>query len=327
MTGDFRGGNSPSITCKSVRHTPQARTRISTSPLPGIGTGTSVNCRGFASIRAGALSRQAFMAGPRIVLAVVSRFSLVLSTRAAKCCTLKRKSAQTEQSEENKQAVFTGIIEHIGSIESLELKPGGGRVTIHAPSLASTLAVSNSIAVNGCCLTIVARGGKNFSADLSGETIQRTSFGAKDGLQKKRTRVNLEQPLTAGKELGGHFVQGHVDGTGRVTQLHPEAPESNHWRFAVEVPEDFRRYIVPKGSITIDGISLTVARWDSNTQVAEIAVIPYTYGHTTLGDRKPGDCVNLEADVLGKYVERYLESRKSTHAASLTLLRLLEEGF
>jgi len=223
--------------------------------------------------------------------------------------------------------VFTGIIENTGTIETFDKLHSGARVKIHAPSFAPSLAVSNSIAVNGCCLTIVALDKENFSADLSAETLQKTSFGAENGGPKKGSRVNLEQPLTAGKELGGHFVQGHVDGRGRVTQLHPEAPESNHWRFAVEVPEDFRRYIVPKGSITIDGISLTVARWDSNTQVAEVAVIPYTYGHTTLGDRKPGDCVNLEADVLGKYVERYLESRKSTHAASLTLPRLLEEGF
>jgi riboflavin synthase len=223
--------------------------------------------------------------------------------------------------------VFTGIIENTGTIETFDKFHSGARVKIHAPSVAPSLAVSNSIAVNGCCLTIVALDKENFSADLSAETLQKTSFGVENGGPKKGSRVNLEQPLTAGKELGGHFVQGHVDGRGRVTQLHPEAPESNHWRFAVEVPEDFRRYIVPKGSITIDGISLTVARWDSNTQVAEIAVIPYTYGHTTLGDRKPGDCVNLEADVLGKYVEGYLESRKSTHAASLTLPRLLEEGF
>jgi len=191
----------------------------------------------------------------------------VLSFLRAKCCTLKRKSAQTGQSGEDRQAVFTGIIEHVGSIESLELKAGGGRVTIHAPSLAPTLVLSNSIAVNGCCLTIVACGKKSFSADLSGETIQRTTFGAKDGTQKKGTRVNLEQPLTAGKELGGHFVQGHVDGTGRVTHLNPEETGSSNWWFGVELPEDFARYIVPKGSITIDGISLTVARWNKSTRI------------------------------------------------------------
>lgn len=223
--------------------------------------------------------------------------------------------------------MFTGIIEHVGTIEALHLKPGGGRVTIEAPSVAPALAVSNSIAVNGCCLTVVALNKKQFSADLSGETIQKTSFGAKAGELKKGSRVNLEQPLTAGKEFGGHFVQGHIDGTGRVTRLDPEGSEGNNWWLGLEVPEDFARYIVPKGSITIDGISLTVARWNGNTRVAEVAVIPYTYDHTNICDRKPGDAVNLEGDVLGKYVERYLEARAVASAPAITMSRLLEEGF
>jgi len=223
--------------------------------------------------------------------------------------------------------VFTGIIEHVGTVEALDLKSSGGRVTIHAPGVASALAVSNSIAVNGCCLTVVALGKKQFSADLSGETIQKTSFGAKNGGTKKGGRVNLEQPLTAGKEFGGHFVLGHVDGTGRVTRLDPEGPEGNNWWFGVEVPEDFARYVVPKGSITIDGMSLTVARWNGRTRIAEVAVIPYTYEHTNIQDHKPGDAVNLEGDVLGKYVERYLETRSFTSSPALTMSRLLEEGF
>ena len=226
--------------------------------------------------------------------------------------------------------MFTGIIEHIGIIESLELKPGSGRITIHAPSPAPALAISKSIAVNGCCLTVVALGKKQFSADLSGETIQKTSFGARNGSLKKGSRVNLEEPLTAGAEFGGHFVQGHVDGTGRVTRLDPESPGSDSWWFGVEVPEDFARYVVPKGSITIDGISLTVARWDAKSRVVEVAVIPYTYEHTNLRDRKPGDAVNLEGDVLGKYVERYLEARNETATAStstFSLEKLVAEGF
>jgi len=223
--------------------------------------------------------------------------------------------------------LFTGIIEHIGAIEALDLKPGGGRVTIHAPSLASTLTVSNSIAVNGCCLTVVATGKESFSADLSGETIQKTSFGSQSGALKKGSHVNLEQPLTTGKELGGNFVLGHVDGTGRVAHLDRESPGSDNWWFGVEVPEDFARYIVPKGSITIDGISLTVARWNKSTRVAEVAVIPYTYEHTNIRSRKPSDAVNLEGDVLGKYVERYLEARSLTSTSAITLPRLLEEGF
>lgn len=223
--------------------------------------------------------------------------------------------------------MFTGIIEHEGTIEALDLKPGGGRVTIHAPSVAPALAISKSIAVNGCCLTVVALGKEQFSADLSGETIDKTSFGAKTGGLKKGSHVNLEQPLAAGDELGGHFVLGHVDGTGHVTRLDPENSESNNWWFGVEVPEDFARYIVPKGSITIDGISLTVARWNPRMRIAEVAVIPYTYEHTNIRDRKPGDAVNLEGDVLGKYIERYLEARNSATASPITRELLSGHGF
>src|SRR5262249_37422793 len=144
--------------------------------------------------------------------------------------------------------MFTGIIEHKGTIESLELRPDGGRVNIYAPTLVSALAVANSIAVNGCCLTIVAVQDGRFAADLSGETVNKTSFGSQRGEMKKGGAVNLEQPLTAGKELGGHFVLGHVDARGRVAHL---TREGESWRYAVEVPEELARYVVPKGSITV----------------------------------------------------------------------------
>jgi len=214
--------------------------------------------------------------------------------------------------------VFTGIIEHVGTIESLDLRRDGGRIAIQAPTVAPSLAVSNSIAINGCCLTVVSRDTERFSADLSGETLSKTSFRE----LKPGARVNLEQPLTAGKELGGHFVLGHIDNVGRVTHL---TAEGENWWLGVQVPEDFARYIVPKGSVTIDGISLTVARWSN--RIAEVAVIPYTYGHTNLRDRRPGDAVNLEGDVLGKYVERYLEARGAATASNLSISRLIEEGF
>jgi riboflavin synthase len=211
-------------------------------------------------------------------------------------------------------------------MESLEAREDGGRITIHAPSVAASLAVSNSIAVNGCCLTVVSRDKERFSADLSGETLAKTSFRE----LKRGARVNLEQPLTAGKEFGGHFVLGHVDNVGRVTHL---TAEGENWWLGVEVPEDFARYVVPKGSITIDGISLTVARWhnfvtpQSRKFTAEVAVIPYTYERTNLRDRRPGDAVNLEGDVLGKYVERYLEARGAAKTSNLSVSRLIEEGF
>src|SRR5712692_1911191 len=219
-------------------------------------------------------------------------------------------------------SMFTGIIEHVGTIESLSLQNDGGRVTIHAPAFGNKLAVSNSIAVNGCCLTIVSAEKDRCSADLSGETIRKTSFGANCGTLKKGARVNLEQPLTAGKEFGGHLVLGHVDGTGQVAHLRREG---ENWWYGVQVPEEFARYIVPKGSVTIDGISLTVANWHDG--IAEIAVIPYTYEHTNIRDRKPGDAVNLEGDILGKYVERYLEARVSTTTTKISLADLTEQGF
>jgi riboflavin synthase len=226
--------------------------------------------------------------------------------------------------------MFTGIIEHIGTIESLEVRPDSGRIAIHAPSLASKLLMSNSMAVNGCCLTIVSVDNDKFSADLSGETLRKTSFGESSGAPKRSSRVNLEQPLTADQEFGGHFVLGHVDATGRVTHL---TQEGESWLYGVEVARDFARYIVPQGSITIDGISLTVARWHNfitpgNQRLAvEVAVIPFTYEHTNICDRKPGDAVNLEADILGKYVERYLEARAASRESHTSIAQLIEQGF
>ena len=215
--------------------------------------------------------------------------------------------------------MFTGIIEHLGTVESINQSAGGGRITIHAPSVATGLAVSNSIALNGCCLTIVEVNNNRFSADLSAETLRKTSLGE----WKAGFHVNLERPMTAGKEFGGHFVLGHVDTIGRVARLEPEG---DNWWYGVEIPQTFTRHIVPQGSITIDGISLTVARW--NGRLAEVAVIPFTYEHTNIKFKKLGDAVNLEGDVLGKYVERYMETRQAVKpASSITVAKLIEQGF
>ena len=215
--------------------------------------------------------------------------------------------------------MFTGIIEHMGQISRVEQNAQGAVLTIHTPGLASSLAVSNSIAVNGCCLTVVTLKGDFFTADLSPETIAKTTLTR---IGEGRA-VNLEQPMSAGKEFGGHFVLGHVDGVGKVAKLDRDG---DSWRYAVEVPPGIAPYVVLKGSITIDGISLTVADWDG--RVAEIAVIPYTYDHTNIRDRKPGDPVNLEGDVLGKYIEQHLRAREARpESARLTIESLKRQGF
>jgi riboflavin synthase len=228
--------------------------------------------------------------------------------------------------------MFTGLVEHVGAIESIELCDVGARpdssgaradqigasIRVQAGPLAKGLAKSGSIAVNGCCLTAIDIEGKSFAADLSGETLRRTSLGE----MKPGTRVNLERPLTAMKELGGHFVQGHVDGVGRVARLEPEGA---NWWFGVKVPADLARYIAMKGSIALDGISLTVAGWHDGT--VETAIIPFTYEHTNLSSLKVGDPVNVECDILAKYVERLVETRSQSAPSRLSVARLIEEGF
>jgi riboflavin synthase len=223
--------------------------------------------------------------------------------------------------------MFTGIIEAAGKIESLEHGTEGGRLrvafarpTAQAPDISAQMKLGDSISVNGCCLTVVEFDANHFSADLSGETLRRTSFGEK----KSGGIVNLERPLAAGARLGGHFVQGHVDGVGRVTQL---IPEGGNWWLSVKVPDDLRRYVAEKGSITLDGISLTVARWHDG--VADIAVIPFTHAHTSVGAMVAGDAINIETDILAKYVESLLDAgaHKPSAESPITAARLIEEGF
>ena len=214
--------------------------------------------------------------------------------------------------------MFTGIIEATGTVAQLKLAVEGGRLKVRAPKVAAQLAISNSIAVNGCCLTVVEKGKDSFSADLSGETLRKTAFGE----MKAGAVVNLERPLTAGKEFGGHFEQGHVDGIGRVTRLDPEG---ENWWLSVRVPEEMWRYVAMKGSIAIDGISLTVAGWSEG--VVDTAIIPFTYTQTNLSKRAVGDAVNVECDMLAKYLERLLEARREGAGSRLTVARLTEEGF
>ncbi|HKS83617.1 MAG TPA: riboflavin synthase [Candidatus Acidoferrales bacterium] len=218
--------------------------------------------------------------------------------------------------------MFTGIIEAAGKIESLLHFTEGGRLRVaiegDAAAIAREMKLGDSIAVNGCCLTVVEFSAGHFCADLSGETLRRTSFGE----TKPGGIVNLERPLAAGARLGGHFVQGHVDGVGRVTRL---VPEGENWWLSVRVPEDLCRYVVEKGSIALDGISLTVARWQDG--VADIAIIPFTHAHTSIRTMVPGDAINIETDILAKYVESLVNARNQPATSGLTVARLVEEGF
>ena len=219
--------------------------------------------------------------------------------------------------------MFTGIIEYLGFVESLERRSEGGRIWIRAAKIAPALEQGASIAVNGCCLTVVEARNELLGADLSGETLRRTSLGE----LKAGAPVNLERPLTAAKELGGHFVQGHVDGVGRVTRLVPEgsATEPHSWWLSVRVPDELGRYVATKGSLAVDGISLTVASWQDS--IADFAIIPFTYAHTNVQALTVGDPVNLECDILAKYVERLLEACSAPAPSRLTIEKLIEEGF
>lgn len=200
--------------------------------------------------------------------------------------------------------MFTGLIQSTGTVVAITPPAhtsGPTRLTISAPALAPRLALGDSIAVNGVCLTALDLTPTGFSADLAQETVERTTLIT---LTPGRT-VNLELPTPAGSPLGGHVVQGHVDGTGTLLALSaidPAAPATSDWRLRLRVPHSLTRYIAPQGSITVDGISLTVAAIESDE--AEIAIIPHTYASTALHTLAPGAPVNIETDVLAKYAER-----------------------
>jgi riboflavin synthase len=191
--------------------------------------------------------------------------------------------------------VFTGIIEELGRV-----KKNGARLSIACSGVLSDLTSGASIAVNGVCLTAVEVRSDGFSADLAPETLERSN------LEDLRLgdRVNLERPLSLQTRLSGHMVQGHVDGTGTVEALR-ELGDGN-WELVVRVPEDLDRFLVYKGSITIDGISLTIASVKDG--LVKVAIIPHTYGATNLSVRKAGDRVNIECDVIAKHVARLLET-------------------
>jgi riboflavin synthase len=192
--------------------------------------------------------------------------------------------------------MFTGIVEELGTVSDIQRNAGGARLEITATTVLEDATIGASIAVNGCCLTVVALNDSSWSADAVIETLRRTNLGDLDA----GDHVNLERPVRLADRLGGHLVQGHVDATGTVRGREPQADGSVVVRF--EAPDDVLRYVVPRGSITVDGISLTVAElFDDGFAVA---VIPHTLAVTTLGTRRVGERVNLESDLVAKYIER-----------------------
>jgi riboflavin synthase len=214
--------------------------------------------------------------------------------------------------------MFTGLVEEVGTIVSLVERGGNHRITIQAPQSAKQLKEGNSIAVSGVCLTALEITPDTFCADLAKETWTRTSFSR----ITQGVLVNLELPLKVDARMGGHIVQGHVDGTGKLIGLAPIANADDFW-LHIEVPEDLEKYLVFKGSVAIEGISLTVANLEGLRLT--IAIIPHTIKMTNLESLKPGDPVNIETDIVAKYLEKW--TRRDEQSGTLTIDRLVAQGF
>ena len=209
--------------------------------------------------------------------------------------------------------MFTGIVEELGRVVRLETVEDSARLTVEAPTVTQDVSLGDSVSVNGCCLTVTAVHGSTFTADLMAETLTRTTLGS----QAPGDPVNLERALRASDRLGGHIVQGHVDATAEVLDHH----HREHWDLLrIGLPQAIARYVAVKGSVALDGVSLTVVDVVDASDVApvpsaeaslSVGLIPETLRRTTLGSRRPGERVNLEVDVLAKYAERLLGARTS----------------
>ncbi|WP_454936181.1 riboflavin synthase [Actinomyces oris] len=209
--------------------------------------------------------------------------------------------------------MFTGIVEELGRVVRLETVEDSARLTVEAPTVTQDVSLGDSVSVNGCCLTVTAVHGSTFTADLMAETLTRTTLGS----QAPGDPVNLERALRASDRLGGHIVQGHVDATAEVLDHH----RGEHWDLLrIGLPQEIARYVAVKGSVALDGVSLTVVDVVDASDVApvpgagaslSVGLIPETLRRTTLGTRRPGERVNLEVDVLAKYAERLLGARPS----------------
>jgi riboflavin synthase len=211
--------------------------------------------------------------------------------------------------------MFTGIIEELGTVKALRREAGAARLTLSAAKVLDGTALGDSICVNGVCLTVIEMNSTEFSADVAVETLRVTNLGD----LKTGKKVNLERALQLSARIGGHLVTGHVDAVGRVRE---KREEGNGWRIFVDAPASVLRYVIKKGSIAIDGISLTVA--DVDKAGFAIAMIPHTAKLTTLGFKTAGDSVNLESDIIGKYVERLLVGRME---GGVSLEALKKSGF
>jgi riboflavin synthase len=214
--------------------------------------------------------------------------------------------------------MFTGLVEEVGTIAEISVRGGNHRITINAPNIANELKEGDSIAVSGVCLTALDIKPASFCADLAAETWSCTSLSR----ITQGAQVNLELPLKADGRMGGHMVQGHVDGVARFVALEP-IPNADDFWLHLDIPDDLEKYVVFKGSISIEGISLTVAKLDGLRLT--IAIIPHTVKMTNLGSLKPGDSVNIETDIVAKYLEKWMH--RSEQTGSLTVDRLVAQGF
>jgi riboflavin synthase len=214
--------------------------------------------------------------------------------------------------------MFTGIVEEVGKIAKIEQRGENRRITIEAQNTPKELGTGQSVAVSGVCLTALDITQRSFCADLAPETWERTSFSR----IQEGALVNLELPMKADGRFGGHIVQGHVDGVGRLIEFERIA-DSENWWLHIEIPFEVEKYTVFKGSICVEGISLTVAKLERNR--CTIAIIPHTVELTNLNSLQPGDPVNLEADVIAKYVEKMMKGEPSQ--SSLTIEDLVGQGF
>jgi riboflavin synthase len=214
--------------------------------------------------------------------------------------------------------MFTGIIEEIGTIEQIRQSGEAIVMTIGAQKVLTDVHLGDSIAVNGVCLTVTSFTDRAFTVDVMPETVKATSLRT----LTKGSKVNLERAMAANGRFGGHFVSGHVDGIGRIIRKWPSA---NAVYYEIEIPKELRQYMILKGSVAVDGTSLTIFGLTDNTFT--ISLIPHTRAETILGEKQPGDIVNIECDMIGKYVAQFMEGKKETAQSTITLEFLERHGY